>query len=600
MDVSTFPQRSNGRTPLLEAVQHGRIDVCQFLLERGATVDTNDSYGYTPLWIAVNKGDVDLAKWILTEPRLWTPQWDYDQFRIVVDLMPELVIPMLDFFARPIESKHSRETCVHFTALKQIYGECTVPISDTPVVVIVQNDHARDLIRHPVIMYVLRQKWKTFASNHFRREFAVFIVLLLSFYIPTVAADYRPLNVDSPVDIVLTASRAIAVASALFLLLSVELAECIGATPRKYLSSFWNWVNLVSYVGVLASAAVDAIKDLEPARNGVIAVLHVALWINLLQFLQVSSTSGLLVAMMRHMVKDVYKFLLLYAVFLFGYSGAFYVLLRGSAGYDSFINAFITVFLMLFGALDYSVFSDKNESLSTWSWFVANALLLSHLVAVVVMLLNILIAMMTTTFEDVRDAAKAEALLIRARAIVRIEKSLSRKERERHFLSLIPRQERRLYRTKTEKKKKTSSRPSTAVHPEDEEMDDEVKPSWWTMMLNRLQLRLCFPSRRMRKLQRVLSRMECCKAILDRICYTSVTLEKTPFRPARGAHGSNLAPLEDGVRVEVQVEKSRQTKEDDKDREMQELREQMASLARSMEKLQAKLDGISDPGPIAA
>ncbi|KAJ0393309.1 hypothetical protein P43SY_009977 [Pythium insidiosum] len=259
--------------------------------------------------------------------------------------------------------------------------------------------------------------------------------MLLAFYVPTVAADYRPLNVDSPTDILLVVARAVAVVCALFLLLSVERAECAGATPRRYLASFWNWVNLVSYVGVLASVAFDTVDSLAHVRDGVVAVLHVSLWMNLLQFLQVSSQSGLLVAMMTHMIKDVYRFLLLYAVFLLGYSGAFYVLLRGRPGYDSFVNAFITVFLMLFGALDYSVFS--ADSLRGWSWLVGNTLLLSHLVTVVVMLLNILIAMMTATFEDVWDAAEAEALLIRARAIVRIEKALSDRERETIWRMLL-------------------------------------------------------------------------------------------------------------------------------------------------------------------
>ncbi|GLE06884.1 hypothetical protein PINS_up016553 [Pythium insidiosum] len=538
----------------------------------------------------MKRGDVDLAKWILTEPRLGIVQWDHYLFKHVLNTSPVFAGPILDQFALDVKTKYLSETHVHFKSLKQLYGEPNVGVDETLLALVVQGDHGRHLIGHRVIKYILRQKWKTFAKKHFRREFAIFILLLLSFYIPTVAADYRPLNIDSPVDIVLTASRAVAVACALFLLLSVELAECIGATPRKYLSSFWNWVNLVSYVGVLASAIIDAVNSLEPARNGVIAVLHVALWINLLQFLQVSSGSGHLVAMMRRMIKDVYSFMVLYAVFLLGYSGAFYVLLRGSAGYDSFINAFITVFLMLFGALDYSVFSDKNENLSTWSWFVANALLLSHLVAVVVMLLNILIAMMATTYEDVRDADSAEALLIRARAIVRIEKSLSSEERRRHFLSLIPKPERLIYRAKTSIKQ-------GAVYPEDDEIDDEPKATRWATMLNRVQRRLCFPSRRMRKLQRLLSRIQCCESILDHICYTSPTLQQSIFPQARGPRGAReLAPLEDGERIEVQVEQTRQTKEDDKDREMQELRAQMAALARSMERLQAKLDaGGSTP-----
>ncbi|KAJ0393310.1 hypothetical protein P43SY_009978 [Pythium insidiosum] len=579
--------RYGRRTPLLEAMYGGRIDVCLFLLERGATYDDTDSEGITPMWIAVSKSQPDMVKWLLDEPRLWNGAWDYPLFEELLANMPELAPALLDRFARVVDSKPISETRVDFTCLRQIYGEPTIPMHLMPLALIIQSPSARTILRHPIVMYVLRLKWKTFASTRFRREFVMFLVLLLAFYVPTVAADYRPLNVDSPIDILLVVARAVAVACALFLLLSVERAECAGATPRKYLASFWNWVNLVSYVGVLASVAFDTVDSLAHVRDGVVAVLHVSLWMNLLQFLQVSSQSGLLVAMMTHMIKDVYRFLLLYAVFLLGYSGAFYVLLRGRPGYDSFVNAFITVFLMLFGALDYSVFS--ADSLRGWSWLVGNTLLLSHLVTVVVMLLNILIAMMTATFEDVWDAAEAEALLIRARAIVRIEKALSSRERLTHFLALIPPWERARYRGKLDER--NGSRRTAVVHPEDDDGEDEKVPSKCTWFLQNWLARWRMYTRiRLRALRR----FECCSLLLDRICYTSMTLEKSRFRPVGRVRGQVLAPLQDGVRVELPIKRSKQTEEDTKEREMQELREQMALLARSMATLQAKLDRFSD------
>ncbi|GLE06882.1 hypothetical protein PINS_up016551 [Pythium insidiosum] len=495
---------------------------------------------------------------------MWDGGWSELLLKQLLGSTPLVVSDYLDRFA--VVLNHD-ETKIQFSSLKCMYGTPETPVDSTLLATLSRHQHARRLVTHRAVQYIIKTKWSAFGANRFRREFAIFILLLLSFYIPTVAADYRPLNVDSPVDIVLTASRAIAVASALFLLLSVELAECIGATPRKYLSSFWNWVNLVSYVGVLASAAVDAIKDLEPARNGVIAVLHVALWINLLQFLQVSSTSGLLVAMMRHMVKDVYKFLLLYAVFLFGYSGAFYVLLRGSAGYDSFINAFITVFLMLFGALDYSVFSDKNENLSTWSWFVANALLLSHLVAVVVMLLNILIAMMTTTFEDVWDAAEAEALLIRARAIVRIEKTLTHHEREAPWRNLLSSSDLREWET-------------TVV---DKALQQREQQAVFSRVMHGLKMALSTVAASLIRVGEWVTHLSC-------RCFRRQ--RKPMLRRVMDLFAAKrMAPLEDGVRFEESL--GRSSRSDDlaveTNESVKELQAQVAELTRVMIEMQRQL-----------
>ncbi|DAZ93597.1 TPA: hypothetical protein N0F65_011781 [Lagenidium giganteum] len=52
------------------------------------------------------------------------------------------------------------------------------------------------------------------------------------------------------------------------------------------------------------------------------------------------------------MVQDVIKFIVLYGVFQIGFSGSFYLLfLHEQSRYNSYGEAFLATFLMLFGAL---------------------------------------------------------------------------------------------------------------------------------------------------------------------------------------------------------------------------------------------------------
>ena len=51
----------NGDTPLLRAVDLGRIDVVKSLIARGANVDVRDKVGQTPLIIASSR-DADIAR----------------------------------------------------------------------------------------------------------------------------------------------------------------------------------------------------------------------------------------------------------------------------------------------------------------------------------------------------------------------------------------------------------------------------------------------------------------------------------------------------------------------------------------------------------
>ncbi|KAG3036398.1 hypothetical protein JG687_00002413 [Phytophthora cactorum] len=425
----------SGWTPLLEAAQEGQFAVCQALLEAGATPDLPCGE-VTPLHAAVEVGNEEMVQWLLNQPGTWPRRYDGEFFAFLLDKAPGAVIYYLDVFATVLNHSHKGYEAVKYTDLRIIYGEPTVPVSDTALALVAESSAAHTILSHRLMRLILHAKWHSFARAMFRRELAAYTLLVASYFIPTVWGSPDWIHLKTKIDKMVAALRFISWLLSIFLLLHVERSECRGEGVRRYFASFWNWIGVATYAAIICSIPLEFIAFSEltqQVRNSVLALIIVCLWINLLQFLQMSRDSGLIIAMMVHMVKDIYRFFLLYSVFLLGFSGAFYLLLGGTSGYETFTTSFITVYLMLYGQLTY----DNFKAAKGYTWYTSNFLLLVHLLSAVVVLLNILIAMMATTYAEVWDAAEAEALQSHAQAIVRLEKALTPKVRREKYLQLL-------------------------------------------------------------------------------------------------------------------------------------------------------------------
>lgn len=417
---------------------------CEVLLANGAVPDLAATGEMTPLRAAVKVGNTEMTKWLLKQPGTWSRRWDNAFFALLLHKTPAAAVEYLDTFA--VVQNHSKlgNAAVYYSHLRAIYGDPSVAVEATALGVAATSPNGKHVLSHRVLRHVMKAKWQSFAKRMFRREFAVYCTLVASYYVPTIWADPNWVQLASKFDYWVACCRTVSWVCSFYLLLHVEYHEFkgTGATGgggmRAYFRSFWNVLNFTSYVATLVTIPLEFIASLAEERDCLLALITVTLWVNLLQFLQVTTHSGLLLAMMSRMRRDVFRFFILYGVFLLGFSGAFYLLLRGRTGFESYRAAFLTVLLMLFGNLEYETFG----STSGWTWHVANALLFVYLLAAVLVLLNILIAMMATTYGDIWDAAEAETMLCHAQAIVRMETALSDSERERKYRALLsPRQD---------------------------------------------------------------------------------------------------------------------------------------------------------------
>jgi hypothetical protein len=124
------------------------------------------------------------------------------------------------------------------------------------------------------------------------------------------------------------------------------------------------------------------------------------------------------------LTSDVIRFLTVFGVFLLAFAQAFFILFA-SDGFTGFISSVQACFLAMLGDF---VLEDYAE---TEFNKVAVTLLVIYVVVVTILLLNLLIAMMGSTYNKINEAAEMQWHLERARIVFAIEHEMGEEERQR-------------------------------------------------------------------------------------------------------------------------------------------------------------------------
>jgi len=165
----------------------------------------------------------------------------------------------------------------------------------------------------------------------------------------------------------------------------------------------------------------------DSAERTMMAAIVLLLWLKVLPFLSVFQSTGPLIRTMSKMMSDFIQFLAVYVLFWIGWAIAFYVLLGRQTGdnalpqYADIWMSLLTVFRAVtgdFGFLDGVI--DNYQ--------IVYILFVLYVLLAGIMLLNLLIAMMNTSFNLVLYVSEKEWLMIRASFILRIQRGLGRRE----------------------------------------------------------------------------------------------------------------------------------------------------------------------------
>jgi len=165
---------------------------------------------------------------------------------------------------------------------------------------------------------------------------------------------------------------------------------------------------------LLASAFLHLNRSTEVIKTA--AVASVFLLALMLRYLQGISSLGPLVRNITYIVVDIGPFMMLLFLILFGFANAFNIMFSQSSlkSFDGFPRSFMSTFAMMLGGFNLEDFDDSSQP------ELMNILFIIFMFLVNIILLNMLIAIMSETYNRVSANAESEFLCARATLVVNI------------------------------------------------------------------------------------------------------------------------------------------------------------------------------------
>uniref|UniRef100_A0A3Q0SJT5 Transient receptor potential cation channel, subfamily V, member 4 n=1 Tax=Amphilophus citrinellus TaxID=61819 RepID=A0A3Q0SJT5_AMPCI len=302
-----------------------------------------------------------------------------------------------------------------------------------------QNENRHEMLAVEPINELLRAKWRRFAAVTFYISVVSYLITMIIF---TLVAYYHPTNGKPPYpyttssDYLRMAGEIVTLASGIFFFLTnikdLFLKKCPGV-KSLFIDGSFQLLYFIYSVLIIVTAALY-LSGIE-AYTAVMAFALVLGWMNTLYFTRGLKLTGTYSIMIQKILfKDLFRFLLVYVLFMIGYASALESLLAvcppngtecdgGCPTYPSCRDndTFSTFLLDLFkltigmGELD-MIYSAQYPA-------VFLILLITYIILTFVLLLNMLIALMGETVGQVSKESKKIWKLQWATTILDIERS---------------------------------------------------------------------------------------------------------------------------------------------------------------------------------
>ncbi|CAK9104554.1 unnamed protein product [Durusdinium trenchii] len=207
----------------------------------------------------------------------------------------------------------------------------------------------------------------------------------------------------------------------------VEINQLHSMGFQAYIHDFWNFLDAL-HITVLLGALVlgVALADKNEDINEVEHILEIThamnllpCWIRVLQILQLSEYFGTLLITIFGMAKDALKFFILVVIFCFGFSCAITPILFPN-GLERDEQGLTWAFWTIVGNLDDKALN-KLSSLESGTRFIAVVLVYTLALVCNVLLVNLLIAVMNSTYEKNQAVSQTQWAYNRVEAVLEFD-----------------------------------------------------------------------------------------------------------------------------------------------------------------------------------
>lgn len=434
--ASTSAADSDLRTPLHHAVKRNLKSVAAKLLENDALPHARDKQGTLPLKIAMdNKNDEMCALLLAYMPNYFVralfvgdekreAEFSFHDLLRTGSSMQKTILSILDCM---IETRGSTEGIKVYYSLLECDENGRTPEhpkfesnSKSPLQIIAKQGN-KNIVYHDVVRLLIRRKWKKYAKRRFEYNSFLYVLALFCItYSAIVSVDVSdPAVYNTPLQI----SRAVLeVISVLMVLLT--LSTEINQMRRHRLEYFhdpFNWFDLSSSLLLLC---VIPLRFTHNNAQWYVFAFGYLLWtIRIFKFAAVFRQTGAYAQISsRILAHDFLQFGVVFLVILLAFSGSFYLSLRGDRDVMTHIETSSFWRILLVGVRSLTEASPVVTYTGDDGYGVVSAIfMLCFLFTCIVILLNILIAQLSDTYQKVQQDAQRGLEVNRAWIVARVE-----------------------------------------------------------------------------------------------------------------------------------------------------------------------------------
>ncbi|XP_070697055.1 transient receptor potential channel pyrexia isoform X2 [Pempheris klunzingeri] len=466
------------QTPLHYAAKNDAVQSIKLLLQAGASISCPDYKLRTPLQLAANLERSEAAR-VLLELGAEAGKKDSDGQLCITALIGRMS-PVAQLALRQfhVTDRTTRQQYFYLNLLEPeprspgahlqdgIFREPTSPLE------VVVHQGKLDLIMNPVFLKLIQIKWNLFG------RLGAWLLLSLNFLFNvswTTVAISVSVHRDSSDRYVLPQDwwRVLLVVLALLLTLVEVLREMqdilrsrrklrlwqqwaghrlhddvccthpMWPEERVYLSDqqkqiqrmrgsyshdLWNVFDWLVYSLLAASFGVHVADVIHPSvclhavSLRLFAVTVIVLWLRLMKHVRAFRPMGPFIVMLGSIIGDVLRFLFLYAEIFIPYACSFWIMFGGLPSVPSMQS----VSGLLFSLYRITLVDEyEYAAMATVDAIMAPLLCGTFLAASSILCVNLLIALLTDTFQRVHDNSQANAVMQQAAVILQVEESMS-------------------------------------------------------------------------------------------------------------------------------------------------------------------------------
>uniref|UniRef100_H2ZM53 Ion transport domain-containing protein n=1 Tax=Ciona savignyi TaxID=51511 RepID=H2ZM53_CIOSA len=400
-----------GELPLSFAVSIGNKEIYDLLIEHDCDPSLTDRFGNNVLHLTVIHDQPDMYYYVLKHSKN-TPDPNACNNKNLTPLALAAYLGKQEMFEKILEISSKQfwsfnsVTCSAYPLRAfDTIGKDGETDWNSAMMMIIRGtkDRHLDLISNKVVSRLLKEKWKKFGQFKFYRLCAAFLMHVLFL---TVAVYLRPNQASdlrygtSSTDIARYVFESFVIGMSIFVvffaLREVYLEKLSGfvlniaAIPSRLIYIIANGLTLL--------CIPMRFTENYNVEDWLLVFAVPGLWSYLLFFLRNSSLTGPFITMIYKMLAtDMARFVVIYFIVLLTSSVAFFYQFEGQNVFSFLteLGTFMTLFQMSFGEFSYDdVLQGKYQALSIILFVIF--MLLVH-----ILLLNMLIAMMTRTYEKI-------------------------------------------------------------------------------------------------------------------------------------------------------------------------------------------------------